>query len=140
MGLQHRDDPPVVFDIGAGATEFGRYLYSVGFHGRYCPVDAAIDGVDLDEWTPPREADWFVCLEVIEHLADPFRLLDVMCERATRGVIVSTPNPYTTDVLGMDPTHRTPVYARQLEAFGFTVEERSFYGKPADSLFGVWVP
>jgi hypothetical protein len=46
-----------------------------GWRGRYVPVDAWYDGVDLEDWTPPREADWFTGLEVLEHLKDPHRLV-----------------------------------------------------------------
>lgn len=128
-----------VFDVGAGATEFGRFLWERGYSGRYFPVDACIDGVDLNEWVPQRTADWFVCLEVIEHVWDPVRLLRAMQNAALRGVIVSTPNPATTDVLGMDKTHVTPVSHAVLSSLAFDVEPRSFYGKPDDSLFGVWL-
>lgn len=127
-----------VFDIGAGATEFGRFMFEQGFHGRYWPVDAAIDGCDLDSWVPPRAADWFVALELIEHLADPLRLLHEIQDAALRGVVISTPNPYTTDVLGMDAMHCTPIYPTMLEAAGFAVREASFYGQPEDSLLAVW--
>jgi hypothetical protein len=130
---------PTLFDLGAGFTELARCLYGGhGWQGRYVPVDAALDGCDLDEWTPPRDADWFVALEVIEHLSDPFGLLDRIIPHTTKGIILSTPNPATTDVLGMDPTHRTPVSMAQLFQAGWDVEARSFYGKPDDSLFATW--
>lgn len=132
---------PTLVDVGAGATELARYLYAErGWRGRYYPVDACFDGVDLDEWSPARTADWFVALELIEHLSRPLRLLAAMKRRAVCGVVVSTPNPETTDVLGMDPTHRTPVTRGQLEALGFGVEVRSFYGQEGDSLYAVWMP
>lgn len=155
-------DISTVVDVGSGWGEFGARLHRgrsaeghhVGYSGgvwwqedvaaipssraRYVPVDACIDGVDLERWTPPRDADWFVCLEVLEHLRDPIRLIDEMVARATRGVVVSTPNPATTDVLGMDSTHRYPISQDILESCGFEVEPRSFCGQPDDSLFGVW--
>lgn len=131
---------PTLVDVGAGMTELARCLYADhGWQGRYMPVDAALDGCDLDDWVPPRRADWFVCLEVIEHLRDPIGLLLRLGLFADRGVIVSTPNPETTDVLGMDATHVTPVERDTLEGAGFTVEARSFYGQADDSLFAVWL-
>lgn len=147
------DDDCAVVDVGAGWGEFGVRLHTgIAYPGdgacvymrpsraRYVPVAAAIDGIDLDHWTPPRQADYFVCLEVLEHLRTPGRLLTELIAHATRGVIVSTPNPATTDVLGMDSTHRTPITRAFLEMAGMHVEEASFYGQPADSLFAVWSP
>lgn len=133
-----QDDWTVV-DVGAGWTELDYYLRRVrGWRGRYIPVDACIDGVDLNMWAPPREAEWFVALEVLEHLSCPYKLIWRMQVQAIKGVVVSTPNPDTTDVLGMDSTHKCSIPRTALEQLGFTVEERSFYGKPRDSLFGVW--
>lgn len=157
------DDNCTVVDVGAGMGEFGVRMHTgsreseaprfvKGADGewlpprnhikpsraRYVPVDAAIDGVDLERWAPPRKAEWFVCLEVLEHLRCPSRLMVELTLHATRGVIVSTPNPETTDVLNMDATHRSIVRRKALELARFQVREASFYGKPADSLFGVW--
>ena len=149
------DDSCTVFDVGAGMGEFGVRMHtgtSVPYEdlphrkplpwvrSRYVPVDAAIDGTDLNSWRPPRDAEFFVALELLEHLTKPATLVVEMKLRATRGIIVSTPNPDTTDVLGMDPTHRTPITRAMLEAWGFEVEARSFYGGEDDSLFGVWRP
>lgn len=127
-----------VFDIGSGWGEFAARMHGHGVHARYIPVDAGIDGTDLDCWTPPRHADFFVALELLEHLERPHRLITEMKRCARRAVIVSTPNPRTTDVLGMDATHRTPITAVLLEMQGFKVREASFYGREADSLFAVW--
>lgn len=129
-----------VCDVGAGWTEFGRRMYERGWEARYWPVDGCLDGVDLDHWSPPRGADLFVALELLEHLEDPWRLVRGMKEAATLGIVVSTPNPRTTDVLGMDATHHTPIHAEVLHAHGFDVHEVSFYGKPADTLFATWSP
>lgn len=137
MGL---DDSCTVVDVGAGWTELDYHLRAWKWRGRYWPVDACLDGTDLEEWVPPRRADFFVALEVIEPLADPFGFLERVQDAATRAVVVSTPNPAVTDVLGMDSTHKRAVHRPELEACGFTVTEESFYGQPADSLFGVWTP
>lgn len=133
-------DSQTIYDIGAGWTEFDYCLRVDGkFKGRYIPVDGGIDGTNLEEWIPPRRADWFVALELIEHLNDPGRLLFEMIDLADKGVILSTPNPYTTDVLGMDDTHKTIVWPQYLQNMGFEVKSRSFYGKPNDSLFAYWI-
>ena len=145
------DDDCTVVDVGAGWGEFGVRLHTGlpirranqkrrSCRARYIPIDAAWDGVDLERWVPPQKADYFVCLEVLEHLTHPSLLMVEMTMQAKRGVIVSTPNPETTDVLGMDPTHKTPVSKRALELAGYHVETASFYGKPDDSLFAVWSP
>lgn len=139
------DDSMTVFDVGAGMTEFDYCLRAeFNWRGRYIPIDGGIDGTDIHFWTPPREADWFVALELIEHLHNPWQAMTTWAEYATKGIVVSTPNPETTDVLGMDPTHVTEVHKWQLEEAGFVVHEETFYGGAfsnglPDSLFGVWV-
>lgn len=136
-GLDNRD---TVIDVGAGWTEFDYCLRAEhDWRGRYIPVDGGIDGTDLNTWTPPRPAEWFVALEIIEHVRDPFRLLGLMQRYATKGVVLSTPNPRTTDVLGMDPTHVRAVHRWELTASGFAVLECNFYGQPSDSLFAYWL-
>lgn len=138
------DDSMTIFDVGAGMTEFDYTLRAeYGFRGRYIPVDGGIDGTDLNVWVPPREAHWFVALELVEHLTNWGGLLKKMQDRATKGVVISTPNPRTTDVLGMDPTHVEAIMPHWLESYGFTVTEETFYGGvfssgEPDSLFGVW--
>lgn len=151
-------DTMTVVDVGSGWGEFGVRMHTGSVargpgeylrfgtwdipasRARYIPVDACIDGTDLEEWLPPRRADFFVALEVIEHLKAPLSLLISLRARADRGVLVSTPNPETTDVLGMDATHKTPIKAEVLKGLGFHVERASFYGQPDDSLFAVWSP
>jgi hypothetical protein len=136
-------DTDTVVDVGAGWTEFDYCLRTeFNFKGRYIPVDGGIDGVDLNKWFPPRAANWFVALEILEHLENPYRLARSMMHAATRGVIFSTPNPRTTDVLGMDETHVCEVDVNKMRRLGFRVVEATFYGRfsngEPDSLFGVW--
>ena len=138
------DDTMTVVDIGAGWTEFDYCLRAeFGFKGRYIPVDGGIDGTDLNFWRPVRTADWFVALEILEHVHQPARLAREMQASAKRGVVFSTPNPMTTDVLGMDPTHVAEIDADDARSWGFTVSEETFYGGVfshghPDSLFGHW--
>lgn len=127
-----------VCDVGAGWTEFGRRMFEIGWQSRYWPVDGGLDGTDLNHWVPQRSADFFVALEILEHLHDVYRIVHAMKERAQLGIVISTPNPRTTDVIGMDPTHVRSISMEMLQAYGFTVEERSFYGKNNDSLLAVW--
>lgn len=135
------DVMPLIVDVGAGRQEFRARLVQRNISAAYIAHDAAIDGIDFDD--PSYEVgncDFVVCLEVLEHLINPRSLMDRMITAADKAVIVSTPNPATTDVLGMDTTHQTPITRSMLERKGFYVQERSFYGQPADSLFGVWSP
>lgn len=138
------DDTMTIFDIGAGMTEFDYCLRKeYDWRGRYIPIDGGIDGTDLNTWAPPREAHWFVALEILEHLKWWDALIEAMKPMATKGIVVSTPNPRTTDVLGMDPTHRVAIQPAHLEYRDFTVTEETFYGGvfsegQPDSLFGVW--
>jgi hypothetical protein len=144
MISQGLDDTMTVVDVGAGMTEFDYCLrVEYGWRGRYIPVDGGIDGTDLNEWVPPRDAHFFVALELIEHLEGWPSLVRRMKDRAVVGVVMSTPNPYTTDVIGMDPTHVTEIYPIDLEDKGFTVENAMFYGGvfsngQPDSLFATW--
>jgi hypothetical protein len=140
------DDSMTVFDIGAGMTEFDYTLRAeYGWRGRYIPIDGGIGGEahDLNEWVPPRDGHWFVALEILEHLTQWNRLVFEMQNAATRGIVVSTPNPRTTDVIAMDPTHVVEIHPKNLEYLGFEVSEETFYGGvfskgEPDSLFGLW--
>lgn len=144
IGLDSRSH--TIVDVGAGMTEFDYCLRKeYDFMGRYIPVDGGIDATDLNNWTPPREAHWFVALELVEHLYNWPLLVERMQNKAITGVVLSTPNPLTTDVIGMDPTHVVEVHRSQLEAHDFTVTDEYFYGGvfsngQPDSLFGVWTP
>ena len=138
------DDSMTIFDVGAGMTEFDYTLRAeYGWRGRYIPIDGGIDGTDLNFWEPPRRAHWFVALELLEHLKHWRNLMINMQENALCGVVVSTPNPRTTDVIGMDPTHVVEIHPHSLEHYDFKVTEETFYGGvfsngEPDSLFGVW--
>lgn len=140
MGL---DDSSTIYDIGAGFTEFD-YCMRTEFQwrGRYIPIDGGIDGTDLNVWVPPREADFAVALELLEHLNEPDRLVYELQLRV-KGIVASVPNPRTVDVLGIDPTHVTVVTKPMLEGWGFKVAESTFYGGvfsngEPDSLFATW--
>lgn len=127
-------DGDMVIDVGAGWTEFDVYLRDLGWRGRYFPVDGSLDGTDLEVWFPPREAEFIVAIELLEHLQWPGRLAQAMTDKATKLVAITTPNPETTDVLGMDATHQTEIWPFMMEAWGFKHEVRSFYGQRDDSL------
>ena len=139
------NDDMTVVDIGAGWTEFDYTLRKeFDWKGRYIPVDGGIDGSDLNAWTPPREAHFFVALEILEHLHDPIRLLNELKANAIKGVAISTPNPDTTDVLAMDQTHVIEVKRFMLESQGMQVSDELFYGGvysngQKDNLFGTWL-
>lgn len=124
------DDTMTVVDVGAGMTEFDYCLRAeYGFRGRYIPVDGGIDGTDLNVWTPPRQAHFFVALELVEHLTEWKSLLAKMKDKATVGVVLSTPDPVLTDVLAMDPTHVTDeIDIPMLMQQGMNVGQFRFYG------------
>lgn len=137
-------DDMTIFDVGAGWTELDYCLRTeYGWKGRYIPVDGGIDNTDLDHWTPPRRADWFVCLEILEHLYKPYEAVARMGNMAEGGVVFSTPNPRTTDVFEMDETHVIEVDPQKMRQLGYRVTEEMFYGGKysngmVDSLFGIW--
>lgn len=123
------DDRHTVVDVAAGWTELDFCLRTeLRWRGCYIPVDGAIDGIELEDWVPSQPAEWFVALEILEHLRDPERLARALLAVATKGVVISTPNPAKVDVLIMDPTHVTPIGQDQLAGWGFEVEPCSLYG------------
>lgn len=128
------DDGDTVVDLGAGREEFHKRLLERGYRVSYIPIDASIDGVDLNHWTPPYRSDFLVAIELLEHLNNPYRLMLNMAGYANKGIAATTPNPYTTDVLGMDPTHVTEVYPQDFHKHGWDTEIRSFYGQEDDSV------
>src|SRR3954447_20449205 len=62
-------DSDTIVDVGAGWTEFD-YCARAEYHwkGRYIPIDGGIDGTDINYWRPSRRADYFIALEILEHL------------------------------------------------------------------------
>jgi hypothetical protein len=134
MGLADGD---LVVDVGAGRCEFDHFLRtSLGWTGRYLPVDGSLDGTDIERWAPPEtlRPEFFVAIELVEHLHAPHRLMRRMRAHARKGVAVTTPNPETTDVLGMDATHVTPVHFEEFTARGWAAEKCSLFGQPEDSI------
>ncbi|MFC4562366.1 SPASM domain-containing protein [Nocardiopsis mangrovi] len=129
------NDDDTLVDIAAGWTELDQVLrIDHRWRGRYIRVDGAMDGVELNTWEPPFAREWFAALEIIEHLADPARLVSELVNAATKGVIITTPNPAVIDVRAMDPTHITPVSREELEAWGFKVRAEKLYRFGGDGL------
>lgn len=132
MGLKDGD---LIVDVGAGTCQFDHHMRTVeGWCGRYLGVDAVLDGTDLNVWVPKMQADYFVCIEVLEHLEDPERMIRLMHNYATKGVACTTPNPAAVDVLTCDPTHISVVPAEMFEKYGWATWARSFFGVAADTL------
>ncbi|MFD9517874.1 hypothetical protein [Streptomyces sp. NPDC059979] len=128
-----------VADVGAGHTELDVCLRTEhGWRGRYLPVDRWAGDVDLETWEPPMRFDWLACLEVIEHLNDPARLVRMLQDSAECGVVITTPNPAVVDVLALDPTHITPVCREDLARLGFYTSTHNLYGADGDGICAVW--
>jgi hypothetical protein len=131
LGLR---DCHTVVDVGAGSCQFGRYLRERGWRGIYSPVDAVVDGVDLETWLPAWQSDFVVSIEVLEHVLAPMRLL-AACSCASRvATVITTPNPEAVDVIKCDPTHVSVVTPSDLAARMFTVERHSWFGVADDTL------
>jgi hypothetical protein len=137
-------DGMTVVDIGAGMTELAYCLMNeYGLRIRYIPVDGGIDGTDLNNWTPKRMAHFYVGLEILEHLQDPYDVARKMRLHSDIGTVFSTPDPAYCDVLAMDATHTQAIDKSRMEMLGFSIESRKFYGgyysnDQNDSLFGTW--
>lgn len=125
----------VVVDIGAGRMEFAKRLQErVNWNPMcYVPVDGSIDGTDIETWEPGF-ADWFVAVELLEHLEDPARLINLLPSRARKGIVATTPNPFEIDVLAIDRTHKTPLYPDDFNSAGYNTRIASFFAKPNDSI------
>jgi hypothetical protein len=123
-----------VMDVGAGTCQFARYLREHAWCGPYMPVDAVIDGADLSKWIPSFMADYAVCIETLEHIHNPGRLLGMLRHAARKGIVITTPNPDVVDVLRCDPTHVSVITPGFLESQGYVVTARSFFGVPNDTL------
>lgn len=136
-GGLHMDDD--IVDVGAGRLEFERYMRSIGWNGRYTPIDGSIDGTDINHWVP-GPATWFVAIELLEHLDNPFRLMIQMSQQAFKGVVITTPNPAVVDVLAIDPTHVTPIPAEAFASRSWEHSIRSFFSKPHDSILAWKLP
>lgn len=138
-------DDHTLVDVGAGWTEFDYCLRAeYGWRGRYIPLDGGIDGTDLEQWTAKRDYDWFVALELLEHLRAPTRLVHELQKASRIGGVVSVPDPAQVDVLGMDETHLTEVDSAMLHNWGFTAKPVQLYGgafggNGTDALLGAWL-
>jgi hypothetical protein len=135
LGLTTTDS---IVDVGAGRQEFARYMREQGWNGMYMPIDGSIDGTDIEIWEP-FPTTFYVAIELLEHLAKPFRLMAAMNNNAVKGVVATTPNPATVDVLAIDRTHQTPISEDDFHARGWQTEIRSFFSNPDDSILA-WAP
>lgn len=123
------DSQSTLLDVGAGWTEFDYCLRrEFDWRGRYIPLDASLDGVELEEWEPPRSYDFFAALELFEHLSNPLRLMELLQGATLRGGVATVPDPERVDVFAMDETHHTEVDRTMLEGRGFEVQSVGIYG------------
>lgn len=123
----------ILYDLGAGHCQFDRYLrVDRNWGGIYVPVDGAIDGTDLQVWEPKVQPDFFVLMEVLEHLERPWELLDRL--RPRKGIVLTTPNPEVVDVLACDADHRSSLGREELQDAHFEVEQWSCFGRAGDTL------
>jgi 2-polyprenyl-3-methyl-5-hydroxy-6-metoxy-1,4-benzoquinol methylase len=129
-------DGETLLDVGCGRGELKQRLGERNIFVRYEGIDGALNGVDLNKWFPYYQHDWVVAIEVIEHLYDPMRILRDYVDMCSQGVVITTPNPRTVDVLGCDPTHVSVITPPMLAICGYKHKEVSLFKKPGDSLIG----
>ena len=144
LGL--RDDDLVV-DVGAGSCDMDHFLRTkAGWRGKYLPIDGATYGIDFndvapEDYLPAADADFYVCIETLEHVYDPEALVKAMQKRAKRGIIVTTPNADVVDVVAVDSTHVMPIHPQDLKNWGFEVSKINLNNRDDhDTLLGVWNP
>jgi hypothetical protein len=139
LGLKTGD---MIVDVGAGMCDFDRYIRTArGFDGRYVPVDGAIDGVDLNVWVPPISSQFFVAIELLEHLRDPARLMHHLERHATKGVVVTTPYGDPDDIRAMDRTHISPMKCKDFRERGWNMRLTAVFphrGEKKDTILGWW--
>lgn len=124
----------MIMDIGAGTQDFFKYMDTTPWTGLYLPVDGAIDGTDLNVWEPPCYSDFFVAIELLEHIHDPWRLVGLMEKLCHKGVVITTPNSAVVDTLAIDPTHVTPLYEEDFRKRGWQTKIDSIFCKPNDTI------
>lgn len=147
LGLQ---DDQLIVDVGAGSCDFDHYLRTVaGWRGKYLPIDGATLGINFNErlpytYLPNAPADWYVSIETLEHVHDPERIVSAMKQRARKGIVVTTPNARSVDVIAVDSTHVIAILPEMLEEWGFSVFKVNFCDRGTeeepDTLVGVWTP
>jgi cyclopropane fatty-acyl-phospholipid synthase-like methyltransferase len=96
-----------------------------------------VDGTDLNKWEPKEPFDFIVSIEVIEHLEQPRRFLQVLDSSSKKGVVLTTPNPHVTDVKAMDATHISEVYPKDFYAEGYRVFPAILFFENGDSLIAI---
>jgi hypothetical protein len=127
----------LIIDVGAGYGDFDFFLrYEKHFTGRYLPVDAALDGTNLNTWKPRVKASFIVSLETLEHLKNPHRMMRLMRDWSLKGCVATTPNADVVDVLAMDVTHVSPLSWLDFADLGWQSYASQCFGSQNDSLIG----
>lgn len=124
-----------IADVGAGEQQFRHYMRSTrGWKGQYHPVDGSIDGTNLEEWVPSQRYSFVIAIEVLEHLHNYERMMEIMERYSIWGAVATVPNPDVVDVLGCDPTHVSVIPAITFVERGWSVACESFFGVPNDTI------
>lgn len=119
LQLAGRTGAPRVHEVGCGEGHLCSILAAAGYQVRGCDLDAAAiararaeaaeQGLaidfqvrDLFTQTPDRDAEELVvCLEVLEHLEEPERAMEVLVRLARPHLIVSVPREPVWRLLNM---------------------------------------
>jgi hypothetical protein len=137
LGLAEGD---LIVDVGAGMCDLDYVLRRRGWYGRYVPIDGDLDPeIDLEYWFPSYEADFFVCLDTVEHVHDWKRLVLHLMGMARKGVLVTTADAATIDVLGMHPSHVSALHLSDLHDLGMVAVNTPNLNHYRQ-LCGFWTP
>lgn len=149
---QYAGDRKTLLEVGGGVTRGVRYLNQLPHWDRVSvelpsPERRQLPGVRVVEqdflaWAPDRSYDVVMCLQVLEHVADPTAFAAKLFSCATRLVVISVPYQWKR---GAEPTHshdpvdrvklkswvgREPVQSRVVDAHPYRRLVAAYHANP----------
>ena len=132
MGLSDRDR---IVEVGATDGDFDFFLRAEEeWRGLYVPLGAPVDSTSFDDWASSIEADFFVSINLLERISQPFTLMALMAIRARKGVVavVLNPEPLTEGKIV------TPISSDDFAIHGWDARVLSLGGREKDSIIATY--